>query len=185
MFHQPPALHRLFFALVPPRPLARSIAAGAGWFGRGPGALAAERLHLTIFILDDMIEVPPGLLDGLREIGASLDMAAMEVVLDVASGSGRSIALRPGHRSDPLARLHALLANGAHARGIGARPGYRFAPHLTLGYRIDAPFSQPVAPVAWTADEIVLIDSHVGRTRHEVLGRWPLAGDVDRQLSLF
>ncbi len=66
MFHNPPVLHRLFFALIPPRPLARSVAAAAGWFQRGPGGLAAERLHMTMFILDDMVEVAPGLPETLR-----------------------------------------------------------------------------------------------------------------------
>ena len=185
MFHQPPVLHRPFFALVPPRPLARRVAAAAGWFQRGPGGLPAERLHLTLFILDDMVELPPDVTDALRDIGASLRLAPFEVVLDMASGGGRSIALRPSHRNDSLARLHGLLADGARARGIAERPGYRFAPHMTLGYRIGESFSQRVAPVAWTADEIVLIDSHVGRTRHEVLGRWPLVDDGGEQLSLF
>jgi 2'-5' RNA ligase len=31
----------------------------------------------------------------------------------------------------------------------------------------------------------VLVHSHVGRTRHEVIGRWLLDGDDDRQLPLF
>ena len=69
--------------------------------------------------------------------------------------------------------------------GVTERPGYRFSPHLTLGYRIGEPFSERVAPVSWTADEIVLIDSHVGRTRHEVLGRWRLVEAEGEQLSLF
>ncbi len=56
---------------------------------------------------------------------------------------------------------------------------------MTLGYRSGEPFSERVAPVSWTADEIVLIDSHVGRTRHEVLGRWRLVEAEGEQLSLF
>ena len=185
MFHQPPVLHRPFFALVPPRPLARRIAAAAGWFQRGPGGLPAERLHLTLFILDDMVDLPSALVDALRGIGATVGVEPFEVVLDVATGSGRSIALRPAHRNPAAVRLHERLAGRARGCGIAERPGYRFAPHLTLGYRIGEPFSQPVTPVTWMADEIVLIDSHVGRTRHEVLGRWPLVAEEKAQLSLF
>jgi 2'-5' RNA ligase len=182
MFHQPPVLHRLFFALLPPPALARRIAAAAGWFGEGPGAIAAERLHLTLFILDDMVRVPPATVVPLRELARSLGVGPVEVTLDVATGSGRSVALRPAHRNAALARLHARIAEDAAACGIAERPGYSFAPHMTLGYRAGEPFSERVAPVGWMADELVLIDSHVGRTRHEVLGRWPL---VDPQLSLF
>ena len=185
MFHHPPVLHRLFFALVPPRPLARRIAAAAGWFQHGVGGLAAERLHMTMLILDDMVEVPPALVEALRSIGGSGGEGPFEVVLDTASGNDRSIVLRPSHRNGAIARLRERLAEGARARGIAERPGYRFAPHMTLGYRSGSPFTQPVAPLAWTADELVLIDSHVGRTRHEVLGRWPLVAEEEAQLSLF
>jgi len=41
-----------------------------------------------------------------------------------------------------------------------------------------------VAPVAWTARELVLIHSHLGKTRHERLGSWPLA-EAEPQLDLF
>jgi len=56
---------------------------------------------------------------------------------------------------------------------------------MTLGYRDGAPFTQAIAPIGWTADAFVLVHSYVGWTRHDVIGRWLLNGDDDRQLALF
>jgi 2'-5' RNA ligase len=56
---------------------------------------------------------------------------------------------------------------------------------MTLGYRDGRPFSERIAPVGWDAEEFVLIHSHLGKTRHEVVGRWPLRGPGVPQLSLF
>jgi len=33
-----------------------------------------------------------------------------------------------------------------------------------------------IAPIAWRAEEFVLVDSAVGRGRHDVIARWPLTG---------
>lgn len=182
MFHRPPVLHRPFFALRPPPSLARRIVAGTDWFG-GVRKLAAERLHITLFILDDMVEIPSALVDVLQAVGRSIDCPPVEVSLDVASGSGRSVALRPALRNPGLAALHDRIAASARRHGVVEREGYRFAPHMTLGYGDTVSFSRAIAPIAWVAEELVLIDSHAGRTRHEVLGRWRLDGGA--QLSLF
>ena len=33
---------------------------------------------------------------------------------------------------------------------------------------------EAIEPLEWRVDEPLLIDSHVGKSVHEVLGRWPL-----------
>ena len=54
-----------------------------------------------------------------------------------------------------------------------------FTPHLTLLYDNGLPDDQDIQPIAWTAQEFVLVRSHVGQTRHEILGRWPLRAVCD------
>jgi 2'-5' RNA ligase len=71
-------------------------------------------------------------------------------------------------------QLYEALVNLLAPHGI--EPWYRqsgLRPHITLGYGRH-PFD-PV-PVAWnwTPRELVLIESHVGHSRHRVLQRWPL-----------
>jgi len=176
MLHQSIVLHRYFFALLPPPIEARRVVhAAARWFASGT-PVRADRLHITMFILPDFAEVPRGLEDALRKVGAHVAAAPVAVALDRVSAGTRSIALRPSRKIGELDSLHREL--GAHSRAIGisSRAGYHFNAHMTLGYRDDAPFGKAIPPFAWTATELVLIHSHVGRTRHEAVARWPLSG---------
>ena len=47
-------------------------------------------------------------------------------------------------------------------------------PHMTLSYRGKRLAETAIDAVRWQANELVLIDSHVGDHVHEVIGRWPL-----------
>src|SRR3546814_658742 len=105
--------------------------------------------------------------------------------LDRLSGGGGPIVLRPSRRIVALGALHHAIGDRIRAVGLRPRAGYRFQPHLTVGYRNGLALNESTAPVAWRATDIVLIHSHVGRTRHDLVGRWPLTGAVDSQLSLW
>ena len=183
MFHRSlPRRHRFFFALIPPITLARRIANAAHWFETDGTPVRADRLHVTLFIAEDRFDAPAELIATLREIGGAIAAAPVEMTLDHVSGGRQSIALRAQHKNAALDALHRQVAGRCAAAGIAAIPGRVFSPHLTLGYRNGLSFSERIAPLGWTADELVLIHSHLGQTRHEAIGRWPL---VDRQLDLF
>lgn len=182
MLHQRIAEHRFFFALQLPIQLARQIANAAHWFGDAGRAVTADRLHVTLFILPDEVERSPQLIARLQAVGAAVAAGPIAMLLDYVSAGERSIALRPQHRIASLTALRQELVALCRAAGIAERPDYAFSPHVTLGYRDGRPFGERVSPVEWTAAEFVLIHSHLGRTRHTVLDRWPLSGG---QLSLF
>ncbi|MEG3084216.1 2'-5' RNA ligase family protein [Sphingomonas sp. PB2P12] len=185
MFHRPLARHRLFFALRPPLPLARQITAAASWFETDGDKLRPEHLHVTIDILDDQDRVSTVLERDLKAIGDAVEAAPFALQFDTAVGTDRSIALRPRRKNDSFAALYRRIAVAREAAGLRARAGFRSSPHMTLGYRAGTPFTQAIAPIGWTADAFVLVHSHVGRTRHDVIGRWMLSGVDDRQLALF
>lgn len=186
MLHQPLVLHRYFFALLPPPMLARRIAhAAAPWFADGGTPLRDHRLHITMFILPDFSAAPRGLEAALCEVGARVAAAPVAVALDRVSGGSRSIALRPSRRIAGLQALHAEIDATSRSVGVPSRPRYSFNAHMTLGYREGAPFSAILPPFAWTASELVLVHSHVGLTRHDVVDRWPLNGKGDPQLGLW
>lgn len=190
MFHSPVICHRLFFALRPPLHLARQVTQAAHWFDDGRGVLRPEHVHVTLDLLDDLPAFDRTLAKRMLDVGEAVAAAPFSMLLDRVIGSSGSIALRPGHAVPALHALHGEIVRQRGAAGIAGRDGYRFSPHLTLGYRKGAPFDQAVAPVAWQVEEFVLIHSHVGGGRHDLLGRWALAsgdgqGRDSRQGSLF
>ena len=79
-------------------------------------------------------------------------------------------------------RLHAHGRRVEEALGIAlANTGervvrQRIAPHMTVSWRGRRIPETPIDPVRWRASELVLIDSHHGEGKHEVLGRWTLSG---------
>ena len=185
MFHAPVICHRLFFALRPPLVLARQVTQAAHWFEDGRGVLRPEHVHVTLDLLDDLPVFDRDLAKRMLDVGAGVAADPFHIVLDRVVGSSGSIALRPGHR---LPALHALcdeIVRQRGAAGIAGREGYRFNPHVTLGYRKGIPFNEAIAPVTWPVEDFVLIHSHVGAGRHDVLGRWALDGKDVRQGSLF
>lgn len=46
--------------------------------------------------------------------------------------------------------------------------------HLTINYQRDGQGDQPIEPIAWCNDEVLLIESIHGQARHVVHGRWSL-----------
>lgn len=161
MFHS--TITRLFFALRPSPVLARQIEASAAVLHCR--TLASELLHITLFILDDAATPDPALVARLREVGDAVRAAPVAITLDRLVASYRSTALRPGRTSAALQALYDQLAGLTRETGIAGREDHRFSPHMTLGYHRGEPWSERVAPVGWTADELLLIHSHVGRTR--------------------
>jgi 2'-5' RNA ligase len=45
-------------------------------------------------------------------------------------------------------------------------------PHVTINYRGDRLGSRKIDPIGWTVEEILLVESVVGQTRHIVHGCW-------------
>lgn len=148
--------------------------------------VAGERLHITLHWLGDHAEFPAALARHACLAGTRMVSEPFDVVLDrigsigdaynsgplVLSGGGALAALRGFQRE---------LGEALRAVGIEAFERRSFKPHMTLLYTPTYVAREPVAPVAWTVSELLLIDSHIGQVVHEVVGRWPLAV---RQLSL-
>lgn len=58
--------------------------------------------------------------------------------------------------------------------GLGRCVSRTFEPHVTLAYATALPAPETVAPIRWTAREVVLVHSLIGQTRYIGLGRWAL-----------
>jgi RNA 2',3'-cyclic 3'-phosphodiesterase len=176
--------HRLFFALFPPPLVARRIAHWAERYGPHAAFVRADRLHVTLDILDDFEAFPRIIAERLIEVGGSIAADPFMIELDQVSCGGGTIALRPRLKNQSLQRLVSHITAARAEADIAGREGYRFNPHMTLLYRESRPFSESVTPFAWQVTEFTLVHSLLGHTRHVSLGSWPLTGGNPDQYAL-
>jgi 2'-5' RNA ligase len=174
---------RLFFGLFPDAATAARIAAVGEDLRRKHGLKrpvhALDRLHVTLFHLGDFPGLPGDLVRKAMAAAAGMRTAPFDVTFDHAT----SFSGRPGNRpfilkgsDDGLAGLQAYRqALGVALAGQGVRTAPAFTPHVTLLYDDPIIEPDPVAPVSWTVKELVLVRSHLGKSLHEPLGRWPLS----------
>ncbi|WP_375207910.1 2'-5' RNA ligase family protein [Hyphococcus sp.] len=77
-----------------------------------------------------------------------------------------------------LEGLHRDLAVALKHEGLGRFARFAFTPHVTLLYADRPAPAHPVDPIGWQVKEFALVVSHVGETRYDFLGQWPLKGDA-------
>ena len=170
-------LHRLFFAIKPAMHAIPAIEAARRLYCPGR-PVRSEHLHVTMEIFDDQIGMPEWLVDRLIEIGNDIDVPGFLLSMGRVVGTTRSVALRPNGRSTGLALLQRALRERVTDAGLEPRDGWTFNPHMTLGYRDEPAFSRAIDPILWQVEELVLVHSHVGETRHDIIGRWTLSPEL-------
>lgn len=170
-------LHRLFLAFLPPRRVAEEIDWCRACSGPCGAPVATGRLHLTLLMLGDYSAPPRTLVARTRDALSAARLPACRILLDTLVRGRHSMLLAPSEKLRGLETFQRSLA-GALARSLIAPPRWwRFSPHVTLGYRPAEGAGGPIDPISWTGDELVLIHSLLGRTRHILLDRWRLGRD--------
>jgi RNA 2',3'-cyclic 3'-phosphodiesterase len=178
-------LHNIFFALYPPPEQARVIwrladrmSEEQGW--RGP-RVPRERLHITLNHLGGFPSLPRRLISAAGDAVSQLVMRsfvlAMNRVVSFESRARRSPRVLTGDDGLIGVRLlhgaiQAALAHGGF-KHVGPRA---ITPHLTLARTDGMAPEHFIDPVAWRVREVLLIHSPYGEGRHDVVGRWALAG---------
>jgi RNA 2',3'-cyclic 3'-phosphodiesterase len=173
----------LFFSIFPDAWTASRIARVAQRcrcdYGLGGEPLAASRFHISLQYLGQYDEMPESVVSKARTAAACVRMGPFTVMLDrIGSFSGRvgnyPLVLRGEEGVVGLTMLYRSL--GAELRKAGLKTRHDFTPHMTLFYgarRID---EQPIEPMCWRVDELVLVLSLIGQTKHVRLDQWPLRG---------
>ena len=178
--------HRLFAALRIPDDVAREIAWVRDAYRLAGTFVREDRLHVTLGWFGDHARLPADIVGQAMAAVSAISLAACHVILDRLVGSASSIALAPSEPVRGLERLQRELVAVLVQAGLPLVPGWRFSPHVTAAYSRSARFGAAIDPISWRAEEVVLIRSLIGATRHDVLGRWPLlpaaaaAGGADR-----
>ena len=175
--------HSLFFAGIASEAGAASLHECAGLIdqqlGVGGRRLEAGRLHVSLFAVGAYLDERPDA-DIARwcRAGAAVRCPPAEIVFDrVASfgGEGNPLVFKSADDVGVAGLLALHQALGIELANTGERvKRQRITPHMTMSYRGKRIAETAVEPVRWHVHELVLIDSHVGAHRHDVIGRWPL-----------
>ena len=164
------ARNPLYVMAKPPPEVAARIAA----LPRNDPKRGPELLHVTLLKLFDLHHAPP---DWLPAVIAALDAfeghslpARLRPDRDPQGGNAPHPRPLPEARAFQAALVRHLLERRAPLM-LGTTP----EPHLTINYRDDRLGSRKIDPIGWTVNEILLVESVVGKTTHVEHGRWPLA----------
>lgn len=177
-------MHRLFFAV---RPSAAAAADGAalgerllielGSAVRGR-PVAAARLHVTAHWLGDHDELPEKLVSLAASAAALVQSGPFGVLFDrlgiIGDSTGCAIVLKSSDRLVALRAFQRELGAAMQKVGLDSFVRRRFNPHMTLLYAAQTIEERICAPIRWSVEEFVLIDSLVRRSTHNILCRWPL-----------
>ncbi len=174
---------RLFLGIFPDARAAADIAAMAGGHllrhGLASGTQAADRLHATLFHLGDWVGVPADIVAQASAAMSRIASPAFDVVFDQVGSFDHRRAKNPlvltARQGNPaLHALHDELATHLRGAGLGQWTRTSFLPHVTLAYDKRVVSFEPVAPLSWRVEEVVLIHSLLGKTRHIRLGQQAL-----------
>ncbi|MET0250378.1 MAG: 2'-5' RNA ligase family protein [Sphingobium sp.] len=181
--HKPkPVRYRLFFALKPSALIARHTDHFAATLAHNTRRIALEHQHVTLALATDHDIYPYAVIKALMRTATAVRADGFDLPLDRLSIGERSAALIPSRSNPRLRALQHAVAAAMKRAGAMFRPEWRFSPHQTLFYCQRLPESRLVPGFCWRVEEFVLICSHVGRTRHDILGRWPLRGSGQYEL---
>ncbi|PIB91885.1 2'-5' RNA ligase family protein [Caulobacter sp. FWC2] len=182
-FDPPTPTDRLMFLLYPDAATAERIAAEARRLKEALGLrgqpLLTDRFHITLHHLGDYVGLPNDIVAKGKDAGAALKAAPFEVTFDQAV----SFANRPGNSPFTLQGGEGVQDLIAFQKALGEamawvklKPDSGFTPHITLLYDGQVIPAQAIAPIRWTVDRFVLVQSKLGQTQHIVLQAWDLTG---------
>lgn len=177
--------HGLFFATMVPAADAEAISRLFHDFriryGIQKHQIAENRLHVSLLPILAADCLPEQIIQLSLLVGSAVRFVEFDLTLN------RVLSFRSRQDEKPLvlaadiASAHTtdLLAN--HIRHtlsmVSGHPTYRTGhinPHVTLAWAPQCVPEQLVPPVTLPVQEVALIHSHIGKSRYDILGRWPL-----------
>lgn len=177
---------RLFFAVLPDEKSVEAICSARRKLCEKTGLsgteILPEHLHVTLWhVRDDVVPPTSEDIDALVRQASAVDVPPFQISFKRAKSLGRGAFALYGGKG--VADLKAL---STKLRDALTRPGAEkkrpFMPHMTLLRSQTILPSCGIEPITWTAREIVLVHSLLGKTIHRHVGRLPLR--PGRQLSL-
>jgi RNA 2',3'-cyclic 3'-phosphodiesterase len=181
----PPPTCRLFLGIFPNFQATEAILnlqiESRDQFGLGGKFRPLEILHMTLHHIGDYPEVSEQIIE---TIGKACTIAftgqpSLEITFDhIMSFSGKPgnlpFVLASPNGNDPLIKLHHRLITELAKVNLARLGDFKFVPHVTMLYDRKSIPVQPIAPISWKASEVVLVLSHLGETKYDLLRSWKL-----------
>jgi RNA 2',3'-cyclic 3'-phosphodiesterase len=161
----------LYFMLKPPEQAGRELAHRRkllkiddryGW----------RRFHTTVAPVGDGQIISSAQLEMLDQTIQSLKLSPFWLEFDRLNGN----ALIAGKGASNVRTLRRRATHLLSTRGVRL-PNYETRPHLSLAYGSPSRRRAPVPPTGWKVDRLLLVRSHHGEGRHEVIAEWPMVDD--------
>jgi 2'-5' RNA ligase len=133
-----------------------------------------ELLHLTLCVIAEAGERDHFLSSRVRAVLAGPALHSFGIALGRVSGGSGGALVRTIGRQEGIQDFYSALVRLLARRGLV--PLHRKSglhPHITLGHE-PCRFDRFNVAIEWFPSELLLIESEVGRSRHTILGRWPL-----------
>ena len=159
----------LYVMAKPPTEVAERIAA----LPRNDRARGPDLLHVTLMLLFDLHHAPPEWLPAVIAALDAFEGQAFPLAFDRIE-ERKAVTLRSRAPLTEARAFQAGLVRHLLERKAPLMLGTTPEPHVTINYRGDRLGSRKTEPIGWTVEEILLIESVVGQTRHIVHGQWPL-----------
>jgi 2'-5' RNA ligase len=171
----------LFFALLPPPALRPALvqlgAVLRSAHGLRGASIGADRLHLTLASCLDERRPLDDCIAAAKAVGDQISHAAIPLLFEWTDSfytrpGACPLVLRGAQGLDQVCAFRRLLR--AQMQKSGLAMDASFTPHITLLWADRVVGAHPIAPIHWQADELVLVKSLVGQSRHVHVARWPL-----------
>lgn len=139
-----------------------------------PRNFTPERLHVTLVPLGDIRLISEEVMRRIHLAAASLEAEPLPLMFHRLHGN-----LLKGKNMRAIKDFQHALVRRLESFDVPLLD-YAFDPHATLAYTEWQQRNIPIDPIAWTANEFLLVNSIHG-VGPELLGRWPL---ISRQGEL-
>ena len=179
-----PKKHRLLFAILPDEhaqertlEAAHGLREQCGLRGR---VFQRNRLHVTLHTFYEGKRVPPAVVELASRAGRSVTASSFVVSLDTAFSfdnkpSNQPLVISGQRGTAELTHFQRFVLAGSMRRhSLGTVVQQHFVPHATVLYDDQVVPPTAVEPISWIVRDFVLIHSHVGLSKYDILGRWRL-----------
>ena len=166
--------YRYFLGFRPDPGLRARLAALGGAVGQADRRVRPIQLHLTLCVIAELAQRDRFIAARVGAALAERALASCPIRLGRVRGGAGGVALHSLGTQREIRQFYNLLVACLAERGLvplHRRSGLH--PHVTLGYD-RCSFEPFITPCEWVPDEILLIESWLGRGFHKILGRWPL-----------